>query len=184
MLDKSIWIFFFKQKKSLVFVVCPSHPFSGIYVWWSFGLCYFNTWVSIKCLLRGYVMLLVYFAKWKVRTQNKPATAETHSSSAVSWSLAVPISIQEPFFLSPLQMPLEHCGAKWIGLVTLQRDCLPWDRNLQMLERMREGWLLPAELCPAFLCIQYKVQNVSRLQCMSLSQLRKAILFALLAHWR
>jgi len=98
MLDKSIWIFFFKQKKSLVFVVCPSHPFSGIYVWWSFGLCYFNTWVSIKCLLRGYVMLLVYFAKWKVRTQNKPATAETHSSSAVSWSLAVPISIQEPFF--------------------------------------------------------------------------------------
>lgn len=57
-------------------------------------------------------MLLVYFAKWKVRTQNKPATAETHSSSAVSWSLAVPISIQEPFFLSPLQMPLEHCGAK------------------------------------------------------------------------
>lgn len=43
-------------------------------------------------------MLLVYFAKWKVKTQNKPATAETHSSSAVSWSLAVPISIQEPFF--------------------------------------------------------------------------------------
>lgn len=107
-------------------------------------------------LSTGYAMLLVYLTEEKFRTWNQLTTAEAHSSSAVSWSLTVPITaFKNTFFLLPVQTPVEHCGAKWMGLVTLQNRMLALREEPGNGWEIGERWLLPTEGNDDFFQLSY-----------------------------
>lgn len=144
----------------MVCVVCAPNPFSDIMFHSPFVYALLTLEFSIKCFLRDYVVLLVYLTKWKFRIWNQLTTAQAHSSSAVSWSLTVPITaFKNAFFLSPLQTPVEHRGAKWMGLVTLQNGMLALREEPENAWETGEGWLLPAELRSAFSCTNIKCRQ-------------------------